>query len=219
MTTENTNSQQPNSGGGEGATEAANPNVDASASAAGAGGQGNGGDQGKPDGGAGDGQPQAGAPEAYADFTLPEGFTLEGERKEAAQALFREWGFTQDRAQQAIDHFTKMVGEDSAVQKAAAEAASMQLREDWAKQAKAELGDKYDSEVALARTAVQAMQSEGLKQAFEQYHWGNHPELIKAFAFFGKMMRDSSVDGIGGAGAAPAKPNPWDAMYGDMHKK
>lgn len=234
---ENTEGQHPNPADGASATDAAKPNGLDGENATDTGGQGKGGeaggdagDQGKPEGGkdgegAGDGQgknepdkPNEGAPEAYADFELPDGFALEGERKDAALALFRDLNLDQGHAQKAIDHFIKLVGEDDAMRKSAFEAAALQQRDEWAKQAKAELGERFDAEVAMARTAVQATQSEALKEAFEQHHWGNHPELIKAFAFFGKMMRDSSVDGIGDAGGAPAKAKPWDAMYGDSMK-
>ena len=237
MTTENTEGQHPNPADGASATDAAKPNGQDGAGATDSGGQGDGGDargaageQGKPkDGEAGDGsgdgqgkneagKPNEGAPEAYAEFKLPEEFKFEGERKEAWEARFRDWGWSQERAQSAIDDYIKMVAEDEEARRAAYEAQALQLRDDWAKQAKAELGERFDAEVNMARTAVQATQSEALKEAFEQHHWGNHPELIKAFAFFGKMMRDSSVDGIGDAGAAPTRQKPWDAMYGDSMK-
>ncbi len=230
----NTEGQHPNPAAGENATDAAKPNGADGKSADVPGGEGKGGGAGDagnqgepkiPEGkdGAGDGQKNAdepkgddGPPEAYADFTLPEGFTLEGERKEQTLALFRDLGLSQDKAQAAIDHFVKTVGDDAAKQQAALESAVQQQREDWAKQSKEELGDKYDSELAFARTAVQAMQSDKLTQAFNEHGWGNHPELIKAFAFFGRMMRDSKVEGIGDAGSAPAKDKPWNVMYPDM---
>lgn len=238
MSGDSTNGQQPNPGEGGSANDAAKPNGPTGENAGGTGGQGTGGDAGgnageqgakKPgegEGGTGDGQAKPNdppqdqhAPEAYSDFTLPEGFVLEGERKDEALALFRELDMSQERAQKAIDYFTKTVAGDAAVQQAGFEAASLKLREDWAKEAKAELGERYDAEVALAKTAVNALNSSKLTEAFEQHHWGNHPELIKAFAFFGKMMRDSPIDGIGNSGAAAVKPKPWDAMYANSDMK
>jgi hypothetical protein len=241
MTTENTdtaNGQHSNPGEGEGAaTDAANPNGQTASVPAASGGQGEGGDkpggdagnqgeQGKPggEGGAGDGQGKTdadkpvltGAPEAYTEFTLPEGFKLEGERAEVAQALFRDLGLSQAGAQRAIDHFIKTVGEDATVQQQAMEAAVMQQRDDWAKQAKTELGDKYDETVAYARTAVQALQNPKLVAAFDELGWGNHPELLKAFGAMGQMMRDSPIDGIGNSGSAAEKPKPWNTLYPDM---
>lgn len=164
---------------------------------------------------AGDGQdddPDSGPPEAYEDFKLPEGFTLEGERKDETLALFRELGLSQERAQKAIDHFIKTVGEDEAARAAAFEAAVSKQREDWATQAKTELGDKYDSELEFAKTAVNAVNSPKLLEAFNEMGWGNHPELIKAFALFGKMMRDSGSE-VGGSGAVDPPKKPWEKMY------
>ena len=220
--------QQPNPAAtGDAATEAAKPNGEpgtdpGSTGGQGEGGEGAGGDAGAgeaaKDGKAGDGPDKlddAGPPEAYADFTLPDGFTLDGDRKDATLALFRELGLSQERGQKAIDHFIKTVGEDETVRNAAAEAAVAQQREDWAKQAKTELGDQYDKEISMARTAVQAMQNPKLVQAFDEQGWGNHPELIKAFAFFGRMMRDSGSDGIGSPGAADAPKKPWETLYGE----
>lgn len=241
MNTENTdtaNSQQPNPGEGAGAaTDAANPNGQSATAPAASPGQGEGGektggdagkqgDQGKTgdDGKTGDGQDKTddqqpaltGAPEAYTDFTLPDGFKLEGERKDVALSLFRDLGLSQAGAQRAIDHFIKTVGEDAAVQQQAMEAAVAQQRDDWGKAAKAELGDKYEAEVAFAKTAVHALQNPKLVEAFDELGWGNHPELIKAFATFGKLMRDSPVDGIGSSGAAKPDAKPWNRMYPDM---
>lgn len=238
MTIEDTTTtgQQPNPGDGDAsATTAANPNADQSTATGDAPGQGDGGDaaggdnageQGKT-GESGDGtgdDPNAavefnGAPEAYADFKLPEGIVLEGARKDAAVELFRKMNLSQDGAQAAVDHFIRTMGEDDAARTVAMEAAVAQQRDDWGRQAKAELGEKYDGEVAMAKTAVQAMQNPKLVEAFDEQGWGNHPELIKAFAFFGKMMRDSPVDGIGNSGNAPVAQTPWDAMYPDMNEK
>lgn len=236
MTIENTNTaaQQPNPVAAAGAAtpaEAANPQAGQGIDPVQAPGQGDGGDAGNAgkqgagegegtgstgDGQNGEGQPDAltGAPEAYADPVLPEGFVLEGDRKEAALSLFRDLNLSQAGAQRAVDQFIKLVGDDEAMRNQAAEAAVAQQREEWSSQAKAELGERYDAEVAFARTAVQAVQSPALVEAFDKFGWGNHPELIKAFAMFGRSMRDSSVEGIGDAGGEAAKKqNPWDAMY------
>ena len=244
MSTENTdtaNSQQPNPGVGEGAvTDAANPIGQQASAPAVAGGQGEGGEktggdagnQGEAqktdgEGGTGDGQNKTdeapvltGAPEAYTDFTLPDGFKLEGERKDVALALFRDLGLSQAGAQRAIDHFIKTVGEDAAVQQQAMEAAVAQQRDDWGKRSKEVLGDRYEAEVAFAKTAMLSIPVDAdIKAWLEDMNatgFGNHPGQIKAFALFGKLMRDSPVDGIGNGGAAKPDMKPWNRMYPDM---
>lgn len=42
-------------------------------------------------------------PEKYADFTVPEGFTLNKEAVEAALPVFKELGLTQEQAQKLVD--------------------------------------------------------------------------------------------------------------------
>lgn len=237
MNTENTapDSQQPNPGAGaDAAAEAANPPAATGTAPGVAEGQGEGGNTAGSDAGnnggetagdkpEGDGQgdtsgdePLTGAPEAYSDFNLPDGFALDGERKEDALALFRELNLSQPGAQRLVDKFVGLVSADEQARQAAVAQAVEQQRNDWAQQAKTELGDKYDGELAHAKTAVQALNSPKLLEAFNELGWGNHPELIKAFATFGKMMRDSPVEGIGPSGAPAEKPPAWQTMYPDM---
>lgn len=237
MNTENTTDvagQQPNPGADAGAaTDAANPNGQPATAQGSTDGQGNGGnnaggDAGKQgadggageDGKAGDGQkpnsdtPElTGAPEAYTDFALPEGFTLDGDRKDLALSLFRDSNLSQEGAQRYIDAFTKLVGEDEGVRAQAMEAAVQQQRDDWAKQAKTELGDKYDEAVGFARTAVMATNRPELIKAFDELGWGNHPELIRAFEFFGRGMRDTPIDGISTGGSTARTLTLEERMY------
>lgn len=210
MNIESDPGQQPNPGEG-GSTTVANPQGTAATEPNAPQGQGGGenggnkpagetGDKPAADGKAGEGQddpkePAAvGAPAEYGDFTLPEGVQLEGERKTEALALFRKLNLSQDAAQEAINHFIKVSGDD----RQRMEQAVNEQRTSWGDAAKAELGDKYDAEVAMAKTAVAAINSPKLAEAFNEHGWGNHPELIKAFAFFGRLARDSSMDVTGG---------------------
>lgn len=158
----------------------------------------------------------ASAPESYEAFTVPEGFTLEGDRLSTATEFFKANNWTQEQAQQAIDLYTQMAGEDADALTVALEAQRTQQIEQWGTEAKAELGDKYDETVGYARTAVQAVNDPALTKAFDEIGWGNHPALIKAFAFFGKLARDSSVDGIGGATANGAPKSLAERMYPNM---
>ena len=143
----------------------------------------------------------AGAPEQYQAFALPEGFTLEGERLGKAQEFFKANGWTQAQAQQAVDLYTQLAGEDANAIQTALEAQRQQQIVTWGEEAKAALGDKYDETVGLARTAVQAVGDPALIEAFNELVWGNHPALVKAFAFFGRIGRDSSSDTGGSASA------------------
>ena len=175
---------------------AANPNTEAATDAAVVEGQGQAeaGDETKAD----DAKDEAnGAPEAYADFTLPEGYTLDGERLEAAQAKFKALNLTQAQAQDLVDFYCQADGENASVRAAFLEQERAQRIETWGQQAKQELGAKYDESITLARAAVAAVNDPALLEAFNNEGWGNHPALIKAFAKFGEIVRGSGPKGLG----------------------
>lgn len=156
---------------------------------------------------------QQGAPEAYTAFTLPDGFELAGARLDEAQALFKELGLPQASAQKAIDAFVKMQSENAATLE---QAVSQQI-ETWGKQSRDTFGDKYDAMVTDARTAVTAVKSEALTEAFNQHGWGNHPELIRAFAYFGKLIGEGQMSGIGGEATTGGQPKSMaERMYPNM---
>lgn len=147
----------------------------------------------------------AGAPEQYEAFQLAEGFALDGDRLKTATDFFKANNWTQEQAQQAINLYTSMAGEDAnALQQALDDQRTQQI-EQWGQQAKAQLGDKYDTTVSLATTAVKFLNDPELTKAFEEQGWGNHPALINAFGKFGEFLRDSPMDagGAGGGGGAP----------------
>ncbi len=159
---------------------------------------------------------QQGAPEQYEAFKVAEGFKLEGERLAGAQALFKELNLTQPQAQRLVDEFTKLAGEDGSAIAAALEQQRVQQVEQWGQDTKAELGDKYDETIGLARTAVQAVNDPELVNAFNDQGWGNHPRLVRAFAFFGQFLRDSKVDGLGGGTSdGPGANDPKSVLYGN----
>ena len=145
-----------------------------------------------------DDQKPTGAPEAYTDFTLPEGFTLDGERLETAAGFFRESNLTQEQAQAAVDLFCKLAGDDANALTSALDAARAARIEEWGKQCKDQLGEKYDATVDDARMLLEAHGTPELKEAFDAEGWGNHPELLKVFAAAGRILKDSGMQGTGG---------------------
>ncbi|MBD3684112.1 hypothetical protein H3005_19855 [Stenotrophomonas sp. Br8] len=205
-TTTSTTEQQGTGGSGQPATE----------------GTGNGGDakgttstDTKDEGGEADkskGDTSDGAPEQYEAFKVPEGFTLEGDRLGQATEFFKARGWTQEQAQEAVDLYTQMAGQDAAALQQAVEAQRLQQLEQWGADAKQQLGAKYDNTVGLATTAVKAINDPELTKAFNELGWGNHPTMIKAFAFFGEFLRDSKVDGLGGTTTSGSQST-GDRMY------
>lgn len=168
----------------------------------------------------GDGQEtkSEGAPESYTDFTLAEGFVLEGDRLAKATEFFRTNNWTQEQAQQAIDLYTSMVGEEmpgltQAVQAQLESERIAQIERDG-KETREALGAEYEATEALARTAVQALNDPELEEVFMTRGWGNNKSLVKAFAFFGKMMRSGASDTGGSTKQDSATVPLEDRMYG-----
>ena len=160
-------------------------------------GEGEGGDNAnpKPEG-------QQSAPEQYEAFKVPEGFALEGDRLKTAGEFFKANNWTQEQAQQAVDLYSQMAGQDAAALQQAMEDKRVEQVTQWGEQTKQQLGDKYDETVSLATTAVKAINDPELTKAFNELGLGNHPAMVNAFAFFGRVMRDSSMDGLGGGTSA-----------------
>lgn len=146
----------------------------------------------------------AGAPEAYADFTLPEGFTLE----EAAGTEFKDvakaYNLNQSQAQKMVDLASGLVQrtlqgfQDSHQQQVV----------QWAEQAKADPevgGRNYEANVQVALSAVSQFGDPELKAAFESMGLGNHPAFVRAFYRIGKAMNEGGfVQGQGSE--SPSKP-------------
>lgn len=133
-----------------------------------------------------------GAPEAYEAFTLPEGFVLEGERATQAEAYFRANNMTQAQAQDAIDLFVKLNGENIA----SLEAQRVQRIEEWGQQSRERFGDAFEQMASDARRGVTAMKTPALLDAFEEHGWGNHPELVAVFAKLGQLTGDDKPAGL-----------------------
>lgn len=171
----------------------------------------------KPEDGTGEKQqPGTGDETAYADFELPEGVVLEGERREQAHALFRDLGLDQERAQKLVSFYAaEKAGEAGAIAEAIQNAIDTK-REEWGRQSVERFGDRYQEEMSYARTAVNALKDPELEKAFIELGWGNHPALVKAFATMGRVMRDSPMDGIGKGGAAQSDVPLQNRMYPNM---
>lgn len=205
-TTTSTTEQQGTGGSGQPATEGTGNGGDAKGTTS-TGTKDEGGEAGKSKGDTSDG-----APEQYEAFKVPEGFTLEGDRLGQATEFFKAKGWTQEQAQEAVDLYTQMAGQDAAAMQQAMEAQRLQQVEQWGVDAKQQLGAKYDETVGLATTAVKAINDPDLTKAFNELGWGNHPTMIKAFAFFGEFLRDSKVDGLGGTTTSGTQST-GDRMY------
>jgi len=134
------------------------------------------------------------APDTYADFTLPEGVTVDASVLSEATPLFKELGLTQDQAQKLVDFQAKQVQASSQSQTDSFN----QLMNDWQTQSKNDKefgGDKFEENVGIARSAIDSFGTPELKQLLEEHGVGNHPEVIRFMIKVGKTVREDVPGG------------------------
>ena len=139
-----------------------------------------------------EGEEKVGAPEAYEDFTLPEGMELDTVAVEAALPVFKELGLTQDQAQKLVDL-------QAAQLTAAAEAQQVQwdkTNEDWREEAKAdpEFGRaNLQGSLAHVKTFLDKFATPEFREMLDDTGLGNRLETLRMFATVGKAMGEDSI--------------------------
>ena len=130
-----------------------------------------------------------GAPEAYADFTFPEGVEIDKAQLEAAKAQFKEAGYSQEQAQKAIDLHIKGMQEQQEI--------FLQERKNWVNEIKADKefgGDKFDTTVKGAQLALRKFDADGkMVELLETSGFGDHPGVIKFLARIHAAMGEDKV--------------------------
>lgn len=163
----------------------------------------------------------AGAPEAYADFKLPEGYTLDPTAAKEVTSLFKNMNLSQDQAQQLVDYYAK-----NSMQ--AAEApykAWADLQKEWV----SDINDRFGSKAEAVRTdisraidsALPPSLARSFRQALDLTGAGSNPDIVEALHI---MLRGhaegSSVRGNGPTEVkppgAPDRPSPAQAIYGHL---
>jgi hypothetical protein len=156
-----------------------------------------------------EGDKAKGPPEKY-EFKMPEGIVLEGENQQMLEEVARENGWTQAQAQGVADKLASWLQRNAATQ----EAMVAKNIEAWGEESKAALGKDYDENVANARKAVAAVNDPQLLADFNELGWGNRLSLVKAFAFFGKLVGGDSLVGISDKTEARTARTPAEVLYG-----
>lgn len=139
-----------------------------------------------------------GAPERY-EFKAPEGTELGSDVTDAFAGVAKGLNLTQDAAQQVLDKMAPVLAQRQNAQVQA-------VQQEWREQSTADKefgGDKLSENLGVARKAMDAFASPGLKQTLEQTGLGNHPEVIRMFVKVGKAIsQDGFVPGQPGAAQA-----------------
>lgn len=144
-----------------------------------------------------------GAPEEYADFVVPEGVALDAEVTGEFRAVAKELNLPQAQAQRVVD-----LGVQLAQRWSDAQAAQVQeIQSGWRREAEADAeigGEALPQNLAVAKRALDAYASDGLRTLLEDTRLGDHPEVIRFFAKVGKTFSEDGI--VTPSGTAPAAP-------------
>ena len=119
-----------------------------------------------------------GAPEAYTDFTLPEGMDMDVGTLDAFKGLAKELNIPQEAAQKLIDLQTTMVAKQADEYQKAVVAQGQK----WAAEVKSDPelgGEHYDKSVSSAIKVIQSFGDPALTELLNDSGLGNHPALFK----------------------------------------
>ena len=136
---------------------------------------------------------EAQVPEAYADFTAPEGITLDPELLKEATPLFKEFKLPQEGAQKLVDLYNKHVGGLRAELLAGIE----KTRSEWRDQIKAdtEIGSKLDAvkvEIGRAKDKLPEPIRQAFNEAMDFTGAGDHPAIVRAFYELAKLVNEGT---------------------------
>jgi len=156
------------------------------------------------------------APEAYADFVMPEGTQLDDAALTEASPLFKELNLNQEQAQKVVDLYVKQV--QAGEQKNAD--AFNQLTSEWRKAAENDKefgGDKFDENIKIAQHAVDKYGTSGLKELLDEHGIGSHPEMVRFMVRVGHTLKED-VPGAAGNLTSPAEDR-INILYPNATKK
>lgn len=131
--------------------------------------------------------PDIGAPEAYAEFTMPEGFTLDDEVKEEIGTLFKGLNVSQAGAQKLIDAYTKRILAQKETELSDLNARRKQWRSEVRRQ------PTYESDKAFAAKGVRAVVNTPEEKALFTDSWlSDHPVMFGMFVKIGRLLGEDS---------------------------
>lgn len=146
-------------------------------------------------------EPQ-GAPEAYEDFTVPEGVELDAEVLGEFKDVAKELNLPQAAAQKVTDLAVKLTQKWAGEQ--TGRVAEMQTAWKDETQTDKEIGgDALPANLAVAKTALDKFGTPALRELLDASGLGNHPEVVRAFVKIGKAISEDTF--VAGGTASPPK--------------
>lgn len=154
-----------------------------------------------------------GAPEEYEDFAMPEGVEISEEAAGELKTLAKELNLSQKDAQRIADLGAKQAARlAEQPSKVLAEA-----RTEWEKQSRTDKefgGKNVDTNLGVAKKAMDAYGTPELKTLLRESALGNHPEVIRFMFRVGKAISEDTM--VRGKGAdTPKAKSHAEVLYGD----
>ena len=152
---------------------------------------------GQPDGGKPDDKAKpTGAPDSYADFTLPDGFKWDDARKNEATTLFKEIGLPQESAQKLVTAYCKAVKDQ-----ADADAAElMSIRKQWRESVQAR--PDYREQMALMKKGARLLITTDEQRKLLNSWLQDSPAIFDMFVTAGRLVAEDNMI----SGTPPSKP-------------
>ena len=172
-----------------------------------------------------------GAPEKYADFAAPDGYTIDTKLVEAAAPIFKELNLTQEQAQKLISLQAQTMIDAAKAPQAAYEAMRLEWRNTVAADAEIKSyatdgrtgPDAVKVDIGKALATLPPQLANEFKQAMDVTGAGDHPAFVKAIwklsqsVIEGKPVSGSGPSKFGQADTSrPEKPSPAAAMYPNL---
>jgi len=150
------------------------------------------------------------APESY-EFEMPEGVQIDSVAAEDFVSVAKELKLSKENAQKVADVGVKMAQRQ-------AEAHQAQVTK-WIESVKTDKeigGDALNENLAVARKAIDSFGTPALKDLFNTWGIGNHPEVVKFAVKVGKAISD---DGFVRGGNTSTPKTAAEIMYPSMIQK
>lgn len=152
--------------------------------------------------GDGNGEQKAGAPEEYAEFTVPEGSVIDPKQLGGFHEIAKSMNLDQEQAQALINYESERLSKN-----AEASASSWERTiNSWLNEAKADKdigGENYDTTVEMGKRALAQFGTPELSSALDDLGIGNHPEIIRFMARVGMELSEDTTAGGDGPGGEP----------------
>lgn len=132
-----------------------------------------------------------GAPEEYAEFTVPDGMQIDDKLLEKAAPKLKELDLSQLQAQELVN----IVAESRQADAQALDDSYNNTLKEWKTAAKSDPeygGDRFQENIGKANAAIDKLGTPELKQMLHDTGIGNHPELIRFAVKVGAMIAEDS---------------------------